>query len=59
MRHIDEVLARLGDKNAKELSEYSHEDTPWLVAKENQPLDYEAVFYRTPKTSVRNYDEQD
>lgn len=59
LRHIDEVIARLGDKNAKELSEYSHEDTPWLVAKENQPLDYEAVFYRTPKTSVRNYDERD
>ncbi|OGZ28316.1 MAG: repressor protein, partial [Candidatus Nealsonbacteria bacterium RIFOXYD1_FULL_39_11] len=59
LRHIDEVIARLGDKNATELSEYSHEDTPWLIAKENQPLDYEAVFYRTPKTSVRNYDEQD
>ena len=59
LRHIDEVIARLGDKNATELSEYSHEDTPWLVAKENQPLDYEAVFYSTPKTSVRNYDEQD
>lgn len=58
LRHIDEVIARLGDKNATELSAYSHEDTPWLVAKENQPLDYEAVFYRTPKTSVRNYDEQ-
>jgi transcriptional regulator with XRE-family HTH domain len=59
LHHIDEVIARLGDKNATELSEYSHEDTPWLIAKENQPLDYEAVFYRTPKTSVRNYDEQD
>jgi len=59
LRHIDEVIARLGDKNATELSEYSHEDTPWLVAKENQALDYEAVFYRTPKTSVRNYDKQD
>jgi len=59
LRHIDEVIARLGDKNAAELSEYSHEDTPWIVAKENQPLDYDAVFYRTPKTSVRNYDEQD
>jgi transcriptional regulator with XRE-family HTH domain len=57
LRHIDEVLARLGDKNATELSEYSHEDTPWLIAEQNKPLDYEAVFYRTPKTSVRNYDE--
>jgi len=59
LRHIDEVIARLGDKNAMELSEYSHEDTPWIIAKENQPINYEAVFYRTPKTSVRNYDERD
>jgi transcriptional regulator with XRE-family HTH domain len=55
LHHIDEVIARLSDKNALELSEYSHEDIPWIIAKENQPLDYEAVFYRTPKTSVRNY----
>ncbi len=59
LRHIDEVLARLADKNATELSNYSHDDVPWLIAEENKPLDYEAVFYRTPKTSVRNYDEQD
>lgn len=57
LQHIDEVLARLGDKNAAELSEYSHEDVPWMVAKDGKPLDYEAVFYRTPKTSVRNYDD--
>ncbi len=59
LRHIDDVIARLSDKNATEISNYSHEDTPWMIAKENQPLDYEAVFYRTPKTTVRNYDEQD
>ncbi|MCJ7740243.1 DUF4065 domain-containing protein [Candidatus Microgenomates bacterium] len=58
LQHIDEVLARLGDKNAMELTEYSHEDIPWVIAKENKPLDYEAVFYRTPKTSVRNYDDE-
>lgn len=57
LQHIDEVLARLGDKNATELSDYSHEDVPWIIAEENKPLDYEAVFYRTPKTSVRNYDD--
>jgi transcriptional regulator with XRE-family HTH domain len=59
LHHIDEVISRLADKNGKELSEYSHEDIPWVIAKENQPLDYEAVFYRTPKTSVRNYAGQD
>lgn len=57
LQHIDEVLARLGDKNATELSEYSHEDVPWIVAADGKPLDYETVFYRTPKTSVRNYDD--
>lgn len=58
LQHIDEVLARLSDKNATELSEYSHEDIPWVIAENNKPLDYEAVFYRTPKTSVRNYDQE-
>jgi len=58
LSHIDEVLARLGDKNATELSEYSHEDVPWVVSEENKVIDYETVFYRTPKTSVRNYDGQ-
>ena len=57
LQHIDEVLARLGDKNTTELSEYSHDDVPWITAKDGKVLDYEAVFYRTPKTSVRNYDD--
>ncbi len=56
IKHIDEVLARLSDKNAKELSEYSHKDIPWLIAKDNQPIKYEAVFYRTKETSVREYE---
>jgi len=54
--HINDVLNRLSDKNAKELTEYSHQDVPWVTAKVGEPLEYEAVFYRTPKTSVRNYD---
>ncbi len=56
IKHIDEVLARLSDKNAKELSEYSHQDIPWLITKDNQPIKYEAVFYRTKDTSVREYE---
>jgi len=59
LQHIDEVIARLGEKNAKELSEYSHGDTPWIIAKDNQPINYEAVFYRGANTSVRNYGDQD
>lgn len=56
--HIDEVLARLSDKNAKELSDYSHGDIPWLTAKEGKPLSYESVFYRDEKYSVRNYNDE-
>ena len=30
IKHIDEVLSRLSDKSATELSEYSHKDVPWI-----------------------------
>jgi transcriptional regulator with XRE-family HTH domain len=56
IEHINEVLARLGNKNAMELSTYSHEDVPWVTADNGDVLEYEAVFYRTPKTTVRNYE---
>lgn len=53
--HIDDVLARLSDKNAKELSNYSHGDVPWLARDFGETLSYESVFYRDEKYSVRNY----
>ncbi|MDN3513352.1 MAG: DUF4065 domain-containing protein [Candidatus Brocadia sp.] len=56
--HIEEVLARLSDKNAKEIENYSHEDMPWKAAKEGQPISYESVFYRDERYSVRNYDDE-
>jgi transcriptional regulator with XRE-family HTH domain len=57
IEHIDEVLARLSDKNAKELSDYSHGDIPWLTREFGEELAYESVFYRDEKYSVRNYDD--
>jgi transcriptional regulator with XRE-family HTH domain len=57
--HIDWELTRLSDLTAKELSDLSHRDVPWLGAKEREQLDYEAVFYRTHETSVRQYDDED
>ena len=57
IKHIDSVLDRFSDMNASELSNYSHRDVPWIFAKSGKPLEYEAVFYRTAETSVRNYDE--
>lgn len=52
--HIDNVLSRLGDKTAKELTALSHSDTPWMVKKQGEELDYESVFYRDPIHSVRD-----
>ena len=56
--HIDEVLARLSDKNAKEMEAYSHGDIPWQAAQDGKPLSYESVFYRDERYSVRNYDDE-
>lgn len=58
IKHIDEVLARLSDKNANELSDYSHNDVPWKVHKSGEIISYESVFYRDPEHSVRNYDDE-
>jgi len=58
IQHIDEVLARLAWKNATELSDYSHSDTPWRVHKIGEEISYETVFYRDNDHSVRNYDDE-
>lgn len=47
IKHIDEVLARLSEKNASELSAYSHEDVPWLATGNQNDIDYGLVFQRT------------
>ncbi len=58
INHIDDVLARLSDKNAAEIENYSHEDIPWKSAQDGRPLSYESVFYRDERYSVRNYDDK-
>lgn len=58
IEHIDDVLARLSDKNASEIENYSHEDIPWKSAQDGKPLSYESVFYRDERYSVRNYDDE-
>jgi DNA-binding XRE family transcriptional regulator/uncharacterized phage-associated protein len=55
---IDGVLARHGDKSASELSKYSHNDVPWVVAKDGQLISYESVFYRSDEYSVREYNDE-
>lgn len=57
LKHIDDELDRLSSKTAKELSNMSHIDTPWRVAKEKSPLNYRHVFYRPDETSVTESDD--
>lgn len=54
---INNVINELSHMNAKKISEYSHGDKPWRVAKFRDVLDPEFVFYRTDEYSVREYDE--
>lgn len=56
LKHINDELARLSHLTAKQLSDLSHKDTPWLVAKEKEVINYEHVFYRPEETSVREYE---
>lgn len=58
IQHIDEVLARLAWKNATELSNYSHSDTPWKVHQNGEEISYETVFYRDNNHSVKNYEDE-
>ena len=53
---IDKVLDKLSDMNANQISDYSHDDVPWLTTKDNEVIEYESVFYRTPIYSVREYE---
>ena len=58
IQHIDDVLSRLAGKSAKELSEYSHGDIPWKVHENGEVIDYETVFYRNDKYSVREHNDE-
>jgi len=52
---IDKVLCRFADWNAAQISEYSHNDIPWMTTENGKIIPYEAVFYRTAPYSVRQY----
>jgi len=55
---IDDVLNRLSDMNANQISAYSHGDVPWVTTGDGEVIEYESVFYRTPPYSVRAYAEE-
>ena len=53
---IDGVLGKLSGMNAAQISDYSHNDVPWLTAEEGKAIEYESVFYRTSSYSMRQYE---
>ncbi len=53
---IDDVLARLSDKNGSELRAYSHDDVPWLATENQNDIDYNLVFQRTQPYSQRDHE---
>lgn len=55
---IDDVLNKLSEMNANQISAYSHNDVPWMATGDGEVIDYESVFYRTPPYSVRAYSEE-
>ncbi|MBN1869157.1 MAG: DUF4065 domain-containing protein [Candidatus Omnitrophica bacterium] len=53
MDMICQVIGKLADKNAKQISEYSHNDVPWMTTEDGEAIEYESVFYRTAPYTVR------
>ncbi len=53
---IDNVLNKLSDMNASQISDHSHNDVPWLTTEDGEVIEYESVFYRTAPYSVREYE---
>jgi len=58
LQHIDGVLSKLSDKGARELSEYSHKDVPWMVHESGEEISYQTVFYRGDDYSVAQYKDE-
>lgn len=54
---IDDTINRISHLYSEQISEYSHGDIPWRLANEGDEINYEAVFYRDPEYSVREYDD--
>lgn len=55
MSMINSVLDRYSSKSASQLSQLSHEDTPWQMAEDQENIEYEYAFYRPDRLSVREY----
>jgi len=58
LKHINNILDTYSSMNASNISEWSHNDTPWKVSEEEEDIDYELVFYREPPYAKREYEEE-
>ena len=56
---INDVLSRLGEMNARQISEYSHKDIPWITTEDGDPIRYESVFYRSSEYSMREEEHEE
>lgn len=52
VNHINEVLDRMKHLTASQISDYAHRDTPWVLTKQGEVIDYKLSKYRTSSTSV-------
>jgi transcriptional regulator with XRE-family HTH domain len=55
---IDRVIEQMSDWSAAAISNYSHNDMPWLASREGEEINYELAFYREAPYSVRNYGDE-
>ena len=55
---IDKVIEQMSDWSATAISNYAHQDMPWVASKEGEVIDYELAFYRGVPFSVRNYGDE-
>lgn len=55
---IDKVVDQLSDWSAAAISNFSHNDMPWMASKEGEEINYELTFYREAPFSVRNYGDE-
>jgi len=52
---INKNLCIYSNFNASQISEFSHQDMPYMATDDLDLIDYELVFYRSPLFSVREY----
>ncbi len=55
---LDRVIEQMSDWSATAISNYSHQDLPWLASKEGEAINYELAFYREAPFTVRNYQDE-